>query len=391
MIAQHFPPAGGVGTFRVAKFAKYLREFGWEPVILTVCEGCYPKGVWLDRKLEKDIPQGVHLYRTRIWRSKIINDIGIRWLPFLLPAVVRVIRKERPQVVYITGGPFFPLIVAPIIKLLFRLPYVIDLRDPWKLARRANPTRGFKARLGQVLINFVEPIVLRHAAKVICATSMLRKEHQSAYQKQSEKFFTITNGYDPDDFNDILPKQYKGFTIIYTGKFRRSEAFHDPAPIFQAIKILRERGINVWFVHVGVREEEIITLAEDIGVGDAAEFVGPKSHSEALSYAVGASLLLVIGSDRKMGLPVKMFDYMGCQRPLLALGYEGEEMLDVTREIFATTLLVSEGPEAIAEAIENVYNKPRVEQAKSLTQRYTREYLTEVLAKVFNEVITGAK
>ena len=29
MIAQRFPPAGGVGTFRVTKFVKYLKEFGW--------------------------------------------------------------------------------------------------------------------------------------------------------------------------------------------------------------------------------------------------------------------------------------------------------------------------------------------------------------------------
>lgn len=389
MIAQYFPPVGGVGTFRVTKFAKYLREYGWEPVVLTVREDCYPNTAWLDRGLDRDIPQSVHVYRTRIWQSWIINDQGIRWLPFLLLALVKAIREECPDIVYLTGGPFFPLIAGPIIKLLFRLPYVIDLRDPWKLARQANPSRGFKARLGQLLTNVIEPIVLRHATAVVFATPSLRKEYQAVYCGQSRRFFSITNGYDPDDFRSIIPRQYEEFTIVYTGKFRRSEAFHNPSPIFQAMKALRQRGINVHFVHVGPREEEVVTLAEAIGVRDDVEFTGPKSHAEALSYAVGGSLLLVIGSNRKMGLPVKMFDYIGCQRPLLVVGFKGEEMLALAAEIPSATVIEEPDSQAIATAIEKVYfGRQKMEGAESIEGKYHRRNLTGILARIFDDVVT---
>src|SRR5665648_76921 len=100
MIAQYFPPAGGVGTFRVTKFVKYLRDFGWEPVVLTVSKTCYPKSVWLDYDLEKDIPDGVHIYRTNIGWSHFINDDGIRWLSFLLASAFKVIKKEQPNLIY---------------------------------------------------------------------------------------------------------------------------------------------------------------------------------------------------------------------------------------------------------------------------------------------------
>ena len=35
MIAYSFPPAGGPGVQRTAKFVKYLGNYDWEPVILT--------------------------------------------------------------------------------------------------------------------------------------------------------------------------------------------------------------------------------------------------------------------------------------------------------------------------------------------------------------------
>jgi len=35
IITYYWPPAGGPGVQRVLKFAKYLPEFGWQPIILN--------------------------------------------------------------------------------------------------------------------------------------------------------------------------------------------------------------------------------------------------------------------------------------------------------------------------------------------------------------------
>ena len=36
MVAYHFPPlAGGSGIQRTLRFAQYLPEFGWQPLVLT--------------------------------------------------------------------------------------------------------------------------------------------------------------------------------------------------------------------------------------------------------------------------------------------------------------------------------------------------------------------
>jgi hypothetical protein len=36
IVTYYWPPSGGAGVQRWLKFSKYLPEFGWEPIILTV-------------------------------------------------------------------------------------------------------------------------------------------------------------------------------------------------------------------------------------------------------------------------------------------------------------------------------------------------------------------
>lgn len=388
MIAHHFPPIGGVGTFRITKFVKYLPKFGWKPIVLTVQTNCYSNNAWIDVGFKKNIPKDIHVYRTKTLRSKIINDEGIRWLPFLIPKLISLIKKEKPDLVFITGGPFFPLIVCPIIKIFYRLHCVVDLRDPWKLLYNKIPIQGLKAHLGRFLINIAEPIVLRNASKVICASNTLQKEYQSVYTNQKEKFLTITNGYDPDDFDNTKPKKYERFTIVYTGKFRCSEALLDPTPIFRALKILHGKGVNIQFVHVGLREEEIVTLSRKIGIQNFIKFIGPKSYAETLQYAKGADLLLVIGSNKKMGLSVKIFDYIGCHRPILILTDKDGELWKVGKKISFATLLENIDPDNIAHAIEEIHqNCHKIEWAKNMGSKYHRRNLTSILSEVFNEVL----
>lgn len=63
IVTYYFPPSGGPGVQRVLKFAKYLPEFGWEPIVLTVKDADYPAR---DESLLKEIPPAVRVYRTKI-------------------------------------------------------------------------------------------------------------------------------------------------------------------------------------------------------------------------------------------------------------------------------------------------------------------------------------
>lgn len=63
IITYYWPPSGGAGVQRWLKFSKYLPEFGWQPVILTVDPeyAAYPV---TDYSLVADLPESVKVYTT---------------------------------------------------------------------------------------------------------------------------------------------------------------------------------------------------------------------------------------------------------------------------------------------------------------------------------------
>ena len=42
IISYYWPPSGGGGVQRVLKFCKYLPDYGWNPIVLTVKDGEFP-------------------------------------------------------------------------------------------------------------------------------------------------------------------------------------------------------------------------------------------------------------------------------------------------------------------------------------------------------------
>jgi len=338
----------------------------------------------------KDIPENISIYRTGTWRTRVINDEGIRWLPYLLPAIGKVIMKEKPQIVYLTGGPFFSLLAGPFVEFLFRRPYVVDLRDPWRLARRVLPMRGLKAQLGKLFTNICEPFVIRHAAKVICVSKHMDEEYRQAYPQFASKFAVIPNGYDPDDVDGIVPHHFTKFTVVYTGKFLTSEAFRDPGPFFQALRICRQHGYYIQFVHVGAIEQEVVNMAEQIGIGDLVKFVGPKPHNEVLAYTKGAHVLLIVGGGQKTEQTGKIFDYIICDRPILALAPPDGEISKVVKDVPFARVLPNDNPESIAKALEGMHNQNSSDilvRDAYLDSKFHRRRLAEALAMIFNRSV----
>ncbi len=63
IVTYYWPPSGGAGVQRWLKFAKYLPELGWEPIILTVDPeyAAYPA---TDDSLMNEVPPSIKVYKT---------------------------------------------------------------------------------------------------------------------------------------------------------------------------------------------------------------------------------------------------------------------------------------------------------------------------------------
>jgi len=81
IITYYWPPSGGSGVQRWLKFAKYLPEFDWEPVIFTPEN---PDFDIQDASLEKEISKDLEVIKFPIWE------------PYSLLAKLRGKKKSHP-------------------------------------------------------------------------------------------------------------------------------------------------------------------------------------------------------------------------------------------------------------------------------------------------------
>ena len=252
LVAYYFPPFGGGGVQRTAKYVKYLQAFGWEPVVVTIGEDLIPLR---DDSLLQDIPPNVEIIRTKAWglavekilKRKAVHvpspgsqsaaaagaapasgeEAGVRgnlftaairrlakqlfllaytvllypddrigWYPFALRAARERLAQGDIDLIYTTSAPFTAHLVGRKLKKAAGLPWVADFRDPWA----GNEYLNFR-RLRAPADRWLEKHCVRQADKVITVSDPIRDAFRTAYPDQPpDKFRVIVNGYDEADF-----------------------------------------------------------------------------------------------------------------------------------------------------------------------------------------------
>ncbi|MFM7090893.1 MAG: glycosyl transferase family 1, partial [Bacteroidota bacterium] len=171
IILYYWPPSGGAGVHRWLKFVKYLRDFGWEPVIYIPSNPDYPI---VDPDRVKEIPENLEIIKRPIWEpfslyrkftgkgkdtkmdfGHLVNvkthlqkgwkerlAIWIRgnfFVPdsrlFWVNPSVRFLSDyyiKSPFQAIITSGPPHSLhLIGLKLKEKYKIPWMADFRDPW--------------------------------------------------------------------------------------------------------------------------------------------------------------------------------------------------------------------------------------------------------------------
>jgi len=372
VVATYFPPAGGVGSFRVTKFVKYLKRNNYIPIVVTV-DNKYC--VNYDESFLKDVDD-VKIYRVDFeGKNKIAKNFA-KQLNYELP---EIILKEKPDLLFLTGGPFQILPLGRKMYNKYKIPYIIDLRDPWSLQRNTgtNAMSKLKCRLVRIRESFYEKYTLKKAKCICVVNDVMKEQYKKKYPKL--KFEVITNGYDEEDFTAIKTHKYTDFTIIYSGKFGVSAGFRDPSLFFKALSKISD----VKFIHIGNKEEKVIELSKKYNCYDKCDFLGFKPYNEVLSHLKGASLLLLISGKEKSEQTGKIFDYMGCQKPILAMTNKDNEIYKIC-ESLDNVYVVDNDEDEVIKIINNLKNKKGLSK-NTTNKKYSREELCKQLIKLIEE------
>ena len=200
ILTYYWPPSGGSGVQRWMYFAKYLKQLGWTPFVITVDEkyASYPV---LDQSLlsevadirviktktreplkwysllltgskNKGIPQGevqkkgfLNRLAAYIRGSYFIPDARKGWNPYAGVEAVKLIQKENIKIVITTGPPHSTHLVGGMLRRGLDIKWLADFRDPWtdvfynKDLYRSNRAKKVDARYEERVLNSADAVL----------------------------------------------------------------------------------------------------------------------------------------------------------------------------------------------------------------------------------------
>ncbi len=438
VVSYAFPPVSAVGVFRPLKFVRYLRDCGWEPLVLTVRDGySYSK----DEALLDQVPEGCLVRRTppvslfgwwdkrtgaydtdkpaapgpgagqtagagggaarrglrpllgrvlrEIRRWTTCPDTVNTWVPVGVWAGLDLRRRVDFDVVYATGPPHSTLLAGALISLLTRRPLVADFRDLWT-RNESYEQRGIP-RPVRAWDRLLERFVMRRAARVLTVTDSFRESLRDLEPDlPAHRFATITNGVDPADFEDLeLPTaRNPQFTLAHVGSLYGAR---NPAPLYRTLARWVERRPEVKCRFFGNTPGQAMPAPE---VAPMVEFAGHVPHAEVLPRLWGADVLLILlgSEDNTRGvLPAKIFEYVCTGRPVLMYAPAGEASAFLERHGAGTTVS-GDDPEAAVAFLDEAWLRwrestgDRVSEV-SIPADVDRRELTRRLASLCDDIV----
>ncbi len=356
IVSYAFPPMNVPGSIRVAKFAKYLPEFGWEPIVLTVEDGY--SGRPLDHGSFEQVASRVLRARefdpvktlagsgrktpqnVKSSHSGGVRDRLQRWYSSLVfpdrdwlwrrPAVRKAQEflagcRNGPAAIYSSSPCITNHRVAMQLKQLTGLPWVADFRDFWAFSKSRKPP-AWRRKLERRL----ELRICSQCDALVTISDHYRRKFEDEHGTQST--FAIHNGFDPADFPEIdSGAGFPFFSITHAGSFYSGQ--RDPEPLFRVIARLARRGeidlSRVTLDFFGPQEEVIKGMIQRHGLRNNSRWHGLLSYEDLIPRLLQSFLLLVVTHKADDTLTSKIFDYMGCRRPILALTQPGGSLASI--------------------------------------------------------------
>ena len=434
--AYNFPPTGGSGVQRSLKFVKYLIKFGYEPIVLTVGEHEHKfgedytlleeiKGIqviridnvnFIPEILSKDEQQEIfNLYagivQSEDWidnyleviksdaNLKLIPDNRICWVNECLKQIEGILDLTEITAVYTTGEPFSTYILGFYLKQKYGMKWVQDYRDPWMTnnhyIRNYYKNDASTMELQQIL----EKELTREADAIIVVAKAFMGEYTERYGVDKEKIIEITNGYDEEDFRGIevpINKNNK-FTLCYNGSLYVNRS---PLNLLNIINGLIENNkLNkdeILWIFNGTLENQWRKELEKRDKYKIIQYNGYLNHIESIKETMQADILVLFGEEGEGTHFVytgKIFEYIRMKRKILSFSSKGGVLEDILNKTKTGKNFEYDDFDGISKWLMDNYTVWKNEENRSVfgddivIKKYSREYTTSQLAKVFDKVL----
>jgi len=437
IVTYYWPPAGGPGVQRWLKFAKYLPDFGWEPIIYTPDNPSYPL---TDETLLREVPKDLEVVKTKIWEPYQIAekfsksnkkfkggqfDVGknqsllsqlsifIRgnffipdarkfWVKPSVQFLKPYLKAHDIDVLVTTGPPHsMHLIGLDLKKELPHLKWIADFRDPWTeisyyqhLKLTSNSDKKHRQLEQQVF----------RTADITLATSFTDAEN---FRKNGANAFCITNGFDETervglgalehsrvaDLNGMTTRQ-RAFTLGYVGVL---EQLRNPENLWKALKHLCQSNADFAedfeLKFVGRIDDVILQQIRLLGLEQAVRHLGYLPHAESVMEMQSSSVLLITNfpNEASQGIiPGKLFEYLATGNKIISFGPKDADVQTILEKTGAGKHFDYAEQEAIQNYILELYEQWKAGNSLADSAEIN-EFSRRTLTGKLSEILEGLR
>lgn len=418
IITYYWPPGGGAGVQRWVKFSKYLGNFGFEPIVITVNpeKASYPL---TDYSLEDEIKtikvirtgtfEPFRFYKKLLGKKEIpyagfanetqpgtseklsrfirgnffIPDARKGWNRFVLPVARELIDKYHIKNMVTTSPPHSTQLIGLKLKSEFDLNWIADLRDPWTDIYYYNLM--YHTSMAAAYDKKLESRVLNGADYVVAVSRSIKKLFAGKLGKGEEgKIHVIPNGYDESDFENRQSSRNSTFIITYTGTI--ADNYHIEN-FLNAVARLRSENITLRFV--GRVSDKYKDLIRSLELGNRTTYIDHVKHQEAIKYMLSSDLLLLAIPDVANNegiLTGKLFEYLASGKKIIGIGPAQGDAAKIIGVCNAGQMFDYEEGDTVENFLREACHNWEAgldSSNENCCREFSRKALTAVMAKLF--------
>ena len=330
-------------------FAKYLKQFGYNPIVLTV-NSKYASYNLIDNSLTDQV-KGIEVHKTPSFEilklysmfksgnknkaipqsyipsqsffDKIasfirlnffIPDSRIGWNYFAFKKAKKIIEDNNINCVVTTGPPHSSHLIGKKIYKKFKLKWIVDLRDPWAELFYLKNKFQFK---------YVKKLNLKFEADVLNSADAILTTVGNRYQTilkdkllNSKKIYKIYNGYHKTAYDKIEEIKPDSYNIVFTGILSKN---HNYQLFFEALSLLKNKyqDLNLIFTFAGKIDKEVKSLfSEKIHFIDNGYVI----HEKAIKIIKSSHLLInfnYLNTEDTDMVSGKLIEYLASGSPII--------------------------------------------------------------------------
>ena len=424
IITYYWPPSGGSGVQRWLKFAKYLPQFGWEPVIYTPEN---PDFALKDETLLKDVAATTTVIRTKIWEpyqlfnrltgkktekanvalmsekkgnsrlqklamtlrgNLLIPDPRCFWIKPSVKFLTEYLKDHPVDAIVTTGPPHSMHMIGLGLHKQTNIPWIADFRDPWTNIDFYKDLH--LTWLADKIHRHKEQRVVQQADAVIVVSDQMKREYEQLLPKRID---LIYNGFDNDDCLPNVTPTSEQFTISHIGLISQAR---NPNLLWKVLsELIAENAVFGQLLHlklVGKTDTSVKESITHFGLLPYVTLVDHVSHDEAIRLQSEAQVLLLLinrSPNAKGIITGKLFEYLAAEKVILAIGPSDGDVASILNKTQAGTTIDFDDEKRLKATLLAYFERFQNHTLQPETadiRRFSRKSLSVALVQVLNEL-----